>query len=86
MSNLDLNSLPPDIQVALTKKESDGERRVRLGKDIVVFTFAVVVLILAVIWSGWITIEPAADPGDKSTAKTILTAIIGGLLGYLLKK
>jgi len=86
LSNLDLNNLPSELLATLTKKETDGERRVRLGKDVAVFALAIVVLVLAITWSGWITLEPSADLGDKSTAKTIITAIVGGLLGYLLKK
>ncbi len=86
MSTLDLNNLPEDQQVTLSKKETDGERRIRLGKDIAVFGFALTVLALAVIWSGWVLITANASADDKRTAQTIIIAIVSGLLGYLLKK
>jgi len=52
LSNLDLNNLPPDLQATLSKKETDGERWTRLGKDLAVFSFAIIVLFVAFVWSG----------------------------------
>ncbi len=86
MSNLDLNTLPPDLLATLTKKETDGERRVRLLKDMAVFAFALIVLGAAFLWSADITLDHAASPDDKHTAQTIIAALVGGLIGYLLKK
>jgi len=86
LSNLDLNNLPPDLQATLSKKETDGERRARLGKDLAVFGFALIVLMSAFVWSGWIMIQQAASAEDKHTAQTILIALVSGLLGYLLKR
>ncbi len=86
MSNLDLNNLPPDLQATLSKKETDGERRTRLAKDLVVFGFAVVVLFAAFVWSGWTMFEASASADDKHTAQTIIIALVSGLVGYLVKK
>ncbi len=86
MNNLDLNNLPDDLQATLSKKETGGERRIRLGKDLAVFSFALIVLLAAFIWSGWIMVEPSASADDKHTAQTILIALVSGLLGYLVKK
>ncbi len=86
MSNLDLTNLPPDLQATLTKKETDGERRIRLVKDIGVFSLALIVLFAAFIWSGWIMIEPSASADDKHTAQTIIIALVSGLVGYLVRK
>jgi hypothetical protein len=86
VSNLDLNNLPPDLQATLSKKETDGERRVRLVKDILVFGFAMIVLIIAFIWSTSTLFDGAASPDNKHTAQTVVIAIVSGLLGYLLKK
>ena len=86
MSNLDLNNMPPDLQATVSKKETDGERLVRLAKDILVFSFAMVVLLVAFIWSSWTLFNGAASPDNKHTAQTVVIAIVSGLLGYLLKK
>jgi zona occludens toxin (predicted ATPase) len=86
VSNLDLNSLPPDLQATLTKKETDGERRVRLFKDVAVFAFALVILMAAFVWSAWAIISAAADADEKHVAQTVLVAIVSGLVGYLLKR
>ncbi len=86
MSTIDLKTLPPDLQATLSKKETDGERRLRLIKDSVVFTFAVILLIIAAYWSLKTMSDPTADADNKHTAQTIITAIVGGLIGYLLKK
>jgi hypothetical protein len=86
LSNLDLNNLPPDLQATLSKKETDGERWTRLGKDLAVFGFAILVLFAAFIWSGWVMFEPSASAEDKHTAQTIIVALVSGLLGYLVKK
>ena len=86
MSNLDLNNLPADLQATLSKKETDGERRMRLGKELAVFSFALIVLFVAFIWSGWVMFEPMAGVDDKRTAQTIMIALVSGLLGYLVKK
>lgn len=86
MSTLDLNNMPPDLQATLSKKETDGERRTRLGKDVAVFAFALLVLFAAFLWSGWVMLTPAASADDKHTAQTIVIALVSGLAGYLVKK
>ena len=85
MSNIDLNNLPPDLTASVNKKETDGERRVRLIKDLVIFIAAVFVVSAAFVWAAWVLVSgqsPTLQPFAISTA----SAIIGGLLGYLLKK
>ncbi len=86
MSNLDLNNLPTDLQLTLSKKETDGERWVRLGKDLIVFVFAICVLLIAVVWSTWTLFEPSATADNKHTAQTIMIAIVSALVGYLVRR
>ncbi len=86
LSTIDLKTLPPDLQATLSKKETDGERWLRLVKDSVVFAFAVILLIIAAYWSLKTMSDPAASAENKHTAQTMITAIVGGLIGYLLKK
>jgi hypothetical protein len=85
-SNLYLDELPPDLQVTVTKKETDSERRVRLAKDLAVFGLAIAVLILAVVWAGWTLFQSSASTDNKHDAQSILIAVVSGLLGYLVKK
>lgn len=86
MSNLDLSDLPPDLQATLSKKETDGERWVRLAKDLAVFGFALLVLFAAFLWSGWVMVQATASADEKHTAQTIVFALVSGLLGYLVKR
>jgi hypothetical protein len=86
LSNLDLSNLPPDLQATLSKKETEGERWVRLAKDLSVFVFALLVLLAAFLWSGWVMLQPSASMDDKHTAQTIFIALVSGLLGYLVKR
>lgn len=51
-----------------------------------VFVFALVILGAAFLWSAFVTLDHAASPDDKHTAQTIIAALVGGLIGYLLKK
>jgi hypothetical protein len=86
VTNLDLNNLPADLLTTLNKKETDGERWTRLGNDVAVFVFALIVLFAAFVWSGWVMFEGSAAADDKHTAQTILIALVSGLVGYLVKK
>ncbi len=86
MSNLDLKELPADLQLTLSKKETDSERRLRLVKDSIVFVLAICVLVLALVWSAWILFEPSATADNKHTAQTVMIAIVSGLVGYLVRK
>jgi len=86
VSNLDLKELPADLQLTLSKKETDSERRLRLVKDSIVFVLAICVLVLALVWSAWILFEPSATADNKHTAQTVMIAIVSGLVGYLVRK
>jgi hypothetical protein len=85
LSNLDLNNLPDDLQATLTKKETDDERRVRLTKDLTVFFASVAVVAMAFVWAAWVAVS-GYDPTQRTVAIPILTSIVGGLLGYMVKK
>ncbi len=86
MSNLDLKELPADLQLTLSKKETDSERWVRLVKDLIVFVLAICVLVLALVWSAWTLFERSASADNKHTAQTVIIAIVSGLVGYLVRK
>ncbi|MDD5578559.1 MAG: hypothetical protein PHY16_04670 [Methylobacter sp.] len=88
MSSIDLNSPPPGhkFSVSVERTETDGERWVRLFKDIVLFVAALVFVSLI----GWLcfhTLDSAeSSPDAKRWAQSVLSAVAGGLIGYLIKK
>lgn len=89
MSNIiDLNNPPPNhrVEVAVSKLETSAEQIVRLTKDLTIFLFAIV--FMSVI--GWVcvdTLNSKTKPEEeKKWAMATITAIAGGVVGYLLKK
>lgn len=86
---LDLSQPTPGHQyeVSITPTESDGDRRARITKDLVVFFLAVAVCSLILGYAFYVTAmdDDASEP-TKRWAMSILTAGAGGLLGYLVKK
>lgn len=86
MSLIDLNNLPSDVQATIGRKETDGERRVRLVKDLVVFTLAIVLMVIVVAYSLDILLAATATSADKRWAQSIISAIAGGVIGYLLRR
>lgn len=88
MSQIDLNHPPPNhnYKVAIEREESDGERRVRLTKDLALF-FAALAIVGLVVWIAIDTVlSPTAGAEDRKWAMSLLTAIAGGLVGYLVRK
>lgn len=88
MSNIDLNSPPPNhkFTVSIDREETAGERRVRLFKDIALFVVAIGFVVVI----GWLCfstlLSPSATPEEKKWAMSILSAAAGGIVGYLVRK
>ena len=86
MRTLDLSAPPQNhtYTVSLSPEEKDSDRFVRLSKEIilVLLTAGFVILI------GWICVQTlfsiAATSEEKKWAMSTVTAISGGLVGYLL--
>ena len=88
MSQLNLNNPPADhhVSISMGRSETAGERRVRLFKDVIVFSLAALFVSL-IVWQCYATVGAAeASAEDKKWAMSILTAITSGLVGYLIKK
>jgi hypothetical protein len=88
VSQIDLNNPPPNhnYKVAVERDESDGERRVRLTKDLALF-FSALAIVGIVVWLATTTVlSPQASAEDRKWAMSILTAVAGGLVGYLVRK
>lgn len=88
MSHIDLNQPPPNhrFSVSVEREETDGERWVRLFKEVVLFCVALgfVVLIVWLCYSTLVSASASAD--EKKWAMSVLSAAAGGILGYLVRK
>jgi len=88
VSTIDLNNPPPNhkFDVSIVRDETDGERRVRLFKDVALFVVALGFVVL-VVWLCYSTlIAPAATAEEKKWAMSVLSAATGGIIGYLVRK
>lgn len=88
MSSIDLNSPPPNhkFSVSIDREETEGERRVRLFKDVALFVVAIgfVVLIVMLCYSTLSSATATAD--EKKWAMSVISAAAGGIIGYLVRK
>ncbi len=88
MNNIDLNSPPPNhkYSVSVEREETDGERQVRLFKDVSLFMVAIAFVVL-IAWLCYSTlISTVASPEEKKWAMSVLSAATGGIVGYLVRK
>ncbi|MBX9643629.1 MAG: hypothetical protein K2W91_05945 [Novosphingobium sp.] len=88
MSKLDLSAPPPNhkFSVSVEREETQEERYVRLFKDVAIFLLAVgFVVAVASLCYATLT-SSTATPDEKKWAMSILTAISGGIVGYLVRK
>ncbi|UXY14349.1 hypothetical protein N8I74_13615 [Chitiniphilus purpureus] len=88
MSTIDLNNPPPHHQynVSIEREETSGERRVRLFKDVALFSVAIG-FVVAIVWLCYRTVVSAsATAEEKKWAMSVLSAVTGGIVGYLVRK
>lgn len=88
MSTIDLNAPPPNhkFNVSVEREETDGERRVRLFKDVALFVVALGFVAL-VVWLCFSTLtSTTASADEKKWAMSVLSAAAGGIIGYLVRK
>lgn len=87
-SSIDLNHPPSghDLSVSVERTETAGERKVRLFKDVALFVVALA-LVGAVLWLCVWTLQSSSASGDeKRWAQSVLSAAVGGVIGYLVRK
>jgi len=86
VSTVDLEKLPPTATLKIEREETDGERLVRLSKDVALFIVALAFVAIMV----WLCIRtllnPGAGPDDRKWAMSVLAGATGGLIGYLVRK
>jgi uncharacterized protein (DUF983 family) len=81
-------SSPPhghSLSLKVEADETEGDAKVRRVKDLALFFSALIAVAIVLGLCLWVAIaSPSAD--DKRWSTSILTAIVGGLVGYLVKK
>jgi hypothetical protein len=88
LSTIDLNKPPPNhkFNVSVEREETDGERKVRLFKDVALFVVALLFVSL-VVWLCYSTLtSTSASADEKKWAMSVLSAAAGGIIGYLVRK
>lgn len=88
MTQLDLNNLSArtNVTVTVAREESHAERIVRLGKEIAISLFALVVGAVVVWLCVRSLISADANAEEKKWAMSVLAAIGGGVVGFLLPR
>lgn len=89
MSNtLDFSNPPANhtFNVVVEPEEKDGERYVRLFKDVALFLVAIGFVVLIVILCYSTLVSTTATPEEKKWAMSVLSAATGGIIGYLVRK
>jgi hypothetical protein len=87
-NSIDLNNPPADhnLTVKVEKTESDGDRYVRLFKDVLLFLVAVGFVVMV----AWLCVETlhsaSATAEEKKWAMSVIAAATGGIIGYLVRK
>ena len=89
-AQFNLETPPPghryNLNVSTEKDETTGERRLRLYKDFVLFTITVILLSAVAVFCITTIYSDHSDAESKKWAMSIISATIGGLVGYLVKK
>ena len=88
MSRIDLNAPPPNhkFSVSIEREETDGDRQVRLFKDVALFIVAIA-FVLLMAWLCYSTLtSPGASAEEKKWAMSVLSAAAGGIIGYLVRR
>jgi hypothetical protein len=85
---VDFSSTPVNhtYKASIEREEYASDRRVRQFKDIVLFTFAMILCGL-IAWLAFRTVlTPQAGPDAQKWAMSILFSFASGLVGYLIKR
>lgn len=88
MSLIDLNNPPPNhkFSVSVEREETGAERRVRLFKDVALFTLAVGFVVVLAVFSYSTLTSSITSPEEKRWAMAFLSAAAAGLIGFLVRK
>lgn len=71
------------VNVSVVPVESPADARIRRGKDVALFAVALLGVIAIAGYCLYVTVTRVGSADDAKWAASTLTAIVGGLLGYL---
>ena len=85
---LDLNDLAKrhNLKLEVAPAEESGDAKLRRWKDAVLFSVAVLLVLVISGICFWIVIAQGVSGDDKKWATSVLTLITGGIIGYLTGK
>ena len=82
---VEIGRLPGGHDITVKPSEREDERRVRLNKELTVFRVGLAML-LAVFALSLYLLLAAPTPDDRRWAQSVVSALVGGVLGYLFKR
>jgi hypothetical protein len=87
-ARIDFSTAPPNHQykASIEREEYPSERFVRLFKDVVLFLAAIVLVGVIAGLCYRALVSPTATPEAQKWAMSILSAMVGGLVGYLVRR
>ena len=89
---LPLTATPPiniaghNTTLSVEPEEHADDRRLRLHKELVLFWFCLTAVTVALLGCGYALTFTNLSSDDKRSVFAILTLILGGVIGYFLKK
>lgn len=90
MSTIDLNEIANNpklkLQISSITQEDPKDAGIRRAKDIVLFVVAVLLILSAFVFCGYLLLNPSSTADDKKWATVIAGSIISAFLGYLTGK
>ena len=90
IDQINLDTPPPgkryEVTVATVKDETKGELIVRLYKEVVLFTVTIILFGMVAYYCASIIGNEHSDTDSKKWAMSIISASIGGLVGYLVRR
>lgn len=66
--------------------ESSEDARTRRAKELALFFTSILILVVLVAFSVYLLMAPCAPDADRWWATSTLTAVFGGILGWLIKR
>jgi hypothetical protein len=84
----DFNKPPPNhiYKASIEREEYASERFVRLFKDVVVFLAAITLTGIIAWLCCRAVLSSSANPDEQKWAMSILSGMVGGIVGYLVKR
>jgi hypothetical protein len=86
--SFDLNNPPPNhsVKIGLQRDETPKEATFRLWRETILFIFAILSASAIIAFCLFVLVTNTSTADDKKWAMGVLSSIVAGTVGYLLKK